>query len=267
MSKRISKITLFTSNNLRHNYLINFLSKLTKNLYVIQETKTIFPGLNSNDYLNNSLVQKYFSKVDLAQKKIFGNFSLSLEGKIKLLPLKMGDLKYLKIQNNKDFFKSDLYIIFGSSLIKGKMLQFLKKKKAINIHMGISPYYRGADCNFWAQKDNNPNLVGATIHYLSEGIDDGNILSYATSEFHPNKFIHSMSTVKSAFYCLKKIIKNKIKKSYRQDLSKTIKLSKKIEFNNINIKNFYSQKYTKQKNSKFVLDKCYVLKKKDFFSE
>ena len=79
MSKKVSKITLFTSNNQRHNYLVNFLSKLTDNLYVIQESKTIFPGLNSDDYLNNSLVHKYFTKVDWAQKKIFGNSSLSLK--------------------------------------------------------------------------------------------------------------------------------------------------------------------------------------------
>ena len=60
----MSKITLFTSNNLRHNYLVNFLSKLTDNLYVIQESKTIFPGLNSDDYSNNPLIYKYFKQVD-----------------------------------------------------------------------------------------------------------------------------------------------------------------------------------------------------------
>ena len=42
--------------------------------------------------------------------------------------------------------------------------------------MGISPYYRGSACNFWALYDKNPQFVGATIHYLSEGLDDGDIL-------------------------------------------------------------------------------------------
>ena len=32
----------------------------------------------------------------------------------------------------------------GSSLIK----EYKILKKTINIHMGVSPYYRGADCNF-----------------------------------------------------------------------------------------------------------------------
>ena len=43
-----------------------------------------------------------------------------------------------------NFLKSDLYIIFGASYIKGWLAKFLIKKRAINIHMGISPYYRGS---------------------------------------------------------------------------------------------------------------------------
>ena len=74
-----------------------------------------------------------------------------------------------------------------------------------------------------------------------------------------------MSTVKSAFYCLKKIIKKKIKKSFKQDLSKTIRLSKKKEFNNMSVNNFYSKKYTEQKNQKIELTNCYTLKRKSFF--
>ena len=42
--------------------------------------------------------------------------------------------------------------------------------------MGVSPYYRGADCNFWALYDSNYHLVGSTIHYLSKGIDSGDII-------------------------------------------------------------------------------------------
>ena len=236
---------------------------MTKNLYVIQESKTIFPGLNS-EISNNKIIYEYFKKVDWAQKKIFQNNSIEVTKNVKLLPLKMGDLKYIKIRENIDFFRSDLYVVFGSSLIKGEILKFLKKKKAINIHMGISPYYRGADCNFWAQNDGNTNLVGATIHYLSDGIDDGKIISYATSEFHPNRFLHSMSTVKSAFYCLKKIIYKQKKISFKQDLNKTIKLSKKKEFNPARIKKFFSKKYKKQKKN-FKLSNCYILKRKNFF--
>ena len=83
----------------------------------------------------------------------------------------MGDLNHLKKADLKDFLESDIYVVFGSSYIKGFLVDFLIKRKAINIHMGLSPYYRGADCNFWALQDDNPHYVGATIHLLSKGLD------------------------------------------------------------------------------------------------
>ena len=65
--------------------------------------------------------------------------------------------------------------------------------------MGLAPYYRGTDCNFWALFDGNPELVGATIYLLSKGLDTGEILYHAISEVKDNPFIYTMSCVRSAF--------------------------------------------------------------------
>ena len=40
------KVTLFTSNNHRHNYFINLLSNFCDELWVVQECKTLFTGKN-----------------------------------------------------------------------------------------------------------------------------------------------------------------------------------------------------------------------------
>ena len=65
--------------------------------------------------------------------------------------------------------------------------------------MGLAPYYRGTDCNFWALYDGNPELVGSTIYLLSKGLDTGKILYHAISEVKTNPYIYTMSCVKSAF--------------------------------------------------------------------
>ena len=70
--------------------------------------------------------------------------------------------------------------------------------------MGISPFYRGTDCNFWAMYDDRPDYVGATIHRLTKGLDSGPILYYAFSEYTNDPFVYTMSTVKSAIISLKK---------------------------------------------------------------
>ncbi len=241
------RITLFTSNNSRHNYLVNLLSKFAKKLFVVQESKTIFQGITPGNYPVSKISRKYFKNVNLAQRKIFGDAFIDNSKKnISILPLVFGDLNKCNLKLLSKFLKSDLYIVFGSSYIKGDLVNFLVKKKAINIHMGVSPYYRGTDCNFWALYDDNPHLAGSTIHLLSKGLDSGPILFHALSKIgKKNPYEYTMSTVKSAFIAITKRIKDKsiLKiKPIKQDKRKEVRYSKKKDFNDNILKKYFSKK-------------------------
>ena len=229
------KITLFTSNKNRNNYLINLFSKFCDELFVVQECGTIFPGVIPGHYPASEVMKNYFEKVNDAQTKLFGNSYANNSSKnIKILPMLSGDLNKCSMKLLSDFLKSDVYIVFGSSYIKGELIDYLVKQKTINIHMGVSPYYRGTACNFWALYDNNPHLVGATIHMLSKGLDSGQILYHAMSNIKSNSFEYTMSTVKSAFHSIAERIKDKSIFEIEpvvQDKSKEIRYSKKVEFN------------------------------------
>ena len=67
-------------------------------------------------------------KSRLGTKKIFQNNSIEVTKNVKLLPLKMGDLKYIKIRENIDFSEV-IFMLFGSSLIREKF-QIPKEKKS-----------------------------------------------------------------------------------------------------------------------------------------
>jgi len=265
------KVTLFTSNQNRHNYLINLLSEISDELYVIQECKTIFPGLVSNHYKASIIMEKYFKNVNKAQTKLFGNpYINNFKKNIKILTMIHDDLNKCTKGLLADFLKSDIYIVFGSSFIRGKLIDFLIKKKAINIHAGVSPYYRGAACNFWALYDGNPHLVGSTIHLLSKGLDSGPILYHAMSNLKTNPFEYTMSTVKSAFYSIGERIKDssifEIKPIF-QDKNKEIRYSKKNHFNeDIVIEYFRREINLNSKNfDNSLLREPFYLKKKDVF--
>ena len=240
------KITVFTSNQNRHNYLINSLSKISDELFIVQECRTIFPGIIPGHYPANNTMKEYFQNVINAELDLFGNsFVNKFNKNIKILPMQLGDLNKCSMATLNDFLQSDYYIVFGSSYVNGELAKFLVNNKAINIHMGVSPYYRGTDCNFWALYDNNPHLVGATIHLLSKGLDSGPILYHAMSNVISNPFEYSMSTVKSAFDSLcKKINDNSIFniKPELQSKSKEIRYSKKDEFNESVVKDFLKKK-------------------------
>ena len=239
------KITLFTSNKNRHNYLINLLSEMSDELWVIQECGTIFAGIAPGHYQVSPIIKKYFESVNNVQSHLFGNSYVNNKKKnIKILPMTLGDLNQCSMDLFSDFLKSDIYIIFGSSYIKNELVEFLVKQKAINIHAGVSPYYRGTDCNFWALCDGNPHLVGTTIHLLSRGLDSGPMLYHAMSNLKNDPFEYTMSTIKSAFHSVAERIKDGSIFTIEpvvQNKKEEVRYSKKSEFNEEMVKQYFEK--------------------------
>jgi methionyl-tRNA formyltransferase len=239
------RITLFTSNNTRHNYLINLLSNCCDELFVVQEYVD-YNKKKINKHTNETnLVNKYFEKVTEAQNEIFSKKIIKKKENIKIRKLPYGKLSSLSLGCLNGYLESDFFIVFGSSFIKGDLIDFLIKHKTINIHAGVSPYYRGTDCNFWALFDENPHLVGATIHLISKGLDNGPILYHAMSKVKTSPFIYTMSTVKSAFHSITERINNKTIFNILptlQNKDNEIRYSKTVNFNEEVIKDFFKKK-------------------------
>lgn len=172
------KITVFTSNQPRHLYLIKMLSKICDEVYAIQECNTVFPGIIKDDYDNTSIMRKYFDNVISSENKVFGNISF-LPSNVHQLAIKYADINLINLDIIDDALSSDVYVVMGASYIKGALIDFLVEHNAYNIHMGVSPYFRGSSTNFWAAYSGHIDMVGATIHKLSKGLDSGDILYHA----------------------------------------------------------------------------------------
>ena len=191
-------------------------------------------------------MQTYFSNVITSEKKIFGEINF-LPANVRSLAVKLGDLNKLNHFQLKDALSSDIYVVFGASYIKGWLVDFLIEKKAFNIHMGLSPYYRGSSCNFWALFDDNPEYVGATIHMLSKGLDSGDILFNCIPNYvrGDNPFDFTMRAVLVAQQSLVETIRSEAIFSFehiKQDRKKEIRYSKNIEFNDLVADDFLKRK-------------------------
>jgi len=146
------------------------------------------------------VMQRYFKEVVVAERERFGEPRLSPFGS-RVLPMSAGELNSLPASAYLEAVEeADLIIVFGASYIKQPLVDLLVDKKAINIHLGVSPYYRGSSCNFWALYDKHPEMVGATIHYLSKGLDSGPMLFHCLPQ--PSKerdsFFLGMMAVEAA---------------------------------------------------------------------
>lgn len=222
------KITVFTSNHPRHLSFIKKLNTISDELNVIIESKTYF---SENFIIKDA--KEYFFKMKNSETKIFGNIE-PLKNNGKTIFLNMGDLSKLNL-NIIDFaLNSDIYIVFGCGYIKGDLCDYLIQKKAVNIHMGVSPFFRGAACNFWALYDNFPEYVGATIHYISKGLDSGPVIFHSVIEGKvSNLFDYGMLAVEGAQNNLiKEIVSNNIfkLKTKKYDKHKEIRYSRKKDF-------------------------------------
>jgi methionyl-tRNA formyltransferase len=68
--------------------------------------------------------------------------------------------------------------VYGTSVVKQPTLS-TASQLALNMHTGISPQFRGADCAFWPLHEGQPQWLGATVHECTSAVDGGAI--YGTS--------------------------------------------------------------------------------------
>ncbi len=89
----------------------------------------------------------------------------------------------------------DFLISYGYRHILKKSVLDLFPRRAINLHISLLPWNRGADPNFWSFVESTPK--GVTIHFLDEGVDTGDILVQKEVSFEgPQTLASSYSVLK-----------------------------------------------------------------------
>jgi methionyl-tRNA formyltransferase len=85
----------------------------------------------------------------------------------------------------------DTVAVFGTNLVKTPLLDRWAGRM-LNMHLGLSPYYRGAGTNFYPLLNEEPEYVGATIHLLDAGIDSGPIVGHARPSIEATDQPHTL---------------------------------------------------------------------------
>ncbi len=66
-------------------------------------------------------------------------------------------------------------LVNGTRIIRGHILSAVTAPY-INMHAGITPYYRGVHGGYWAIYNDDVANFGVTLHLVDEGVDTGGIL-------------------------------------------------------------------------------------------
>jgi len=95
-----------------------------------------------------------------------------------------------KLEYNKELLNSiDFMISYGYKYIIDKHILHILHNKAINLHISLLPWNRGADPNLWSFIENTPK--GVTIHYISPEVDKGDIIAQKELFFSDQETLRS----------------------------------------------------------------------------
>ncbi len=193
------RVAILTSNDLRHDYFCLSLIKSFNVVGIIREPKG--PGKTglkiqkkpsrnrlTFNFIVSRIIGKLYGKymVSLANEKkhietrYFRDTSVEFRKKYnKVVIAEVDKVDYNSI-NDEPYveqlikLKPDVTAVMGTSLLKEDILSVGEYN--LNMHTGVSPYYRGGRTNFWPIRFKEAQYCGVTIHKLNLGIDSGDII-------------------------------------------------------------------------------------------
>lgn len=189
----MNKILIITSCSLRHYYFAHTLLKFLNNVSIkiilegdLQKT-FLYKKINySNNILKNHFNSRHNSEIDF-----FSDSHYILKNKNSYFNIKKGKLNDTKTLDYIMNYNPDLIVTYGCSIIKPNLIN-LFKNRIVNVHLGLSPYYKGAGTNFHALVNNEFHFMGYSFIYMDEGIDSGEIIHQSRAKFLENDNPHTL---------------------------------------------------------------------------
>jgi folate-dependent phosphoribosylglycinamide formyltransferase PurN len=195
---------LLTSTFRRHAFVANAVAAGCDLVGVWQETKSFRPERYARDAADQEVIQAHFAKRDASEARYFAaDSSVRLDPGAVHRTVAVGGCNEPAEVDLMTAARPDVVLVFGTGILREPLLSAFEGR-ILNIHLGLSPYYRGAGTNFWPLVNREPEYVGATIHYLDAGIDTGPILSHARPLIEPGDGPHDLGnkTIVAAVHAL-----------------------------------------------------------------
>ena len=183
---------LLTSDFLRHEYVATQVAGALDLAGVWQERKPFKPLSYASSPDDAGVIAAHFEARDRSETEHFapqGDAPTAVSTVRRLVP--SGGCNDPDEVARMRALEPDVVLVFGTQILRDEVIAVFDGR-IINLHLGLSPYYRGAGTNFWPLVNREPEMVGATIHYLDRGVDSGDILSHVRPEIRAGDGPHDL---------------------------------------------------------------------------
>ena len=205
MKKRIA---LITSDQQRHRWVAAQLTTFSELVSVVSESKPIDSQARSDN--RNREIARYFEERERRESFWFAEAPHDM-AELGIPILRCGWGQGNSPSNFNFLAKEDpeLVFLFGCSIIRAPILSYYKGR-IINMHLGLSPYYRGSSTNFWPLVDGLPECVGVTVHHAAYKVDGGNILLQARPDVTSSDSSHDLGckSIIAGASLIRKVVEN-----------------------------------------------------------
>jgi phosphoribosylglycinamide formyltransferase 1 len=179
---------VLTSSLTRHAYVANHLASRLPVACVWREQKTFDPQKYAASESDADVIERHFAARDAAEEQYFAAHATISVPSRAVGPGGCNDPDEIARMRA---LSPDVVLVFGTGLLKVPLIETFPGR-ILNIHLGLSPYYRGAGTNFWPLVNNEPEYCGATIHYLDAGVDTGPIIAHVRPDIRSGDGPHDI---------------------------------------------------------------------------
>ena len=199
------KIIILTGDELRHKYFRVKMSNDERfdviHTYCESDELSLKNRILKNDNSGCLELQHAFARGQ-SEIDFFQDYLDAAADRSNPIFIKKGSINDISVVKRIEEQNADLLVCYGASLINPKLIE-IYDKKFLNVHLGLSPYYKGSGTNIFPIIDKRPEMVGATFMYIDQGIDTGNIIHQIRADFFVGDSVHSVGN-----RLIKKMTKN-----------------------------------------------------------
>jgi phosphoribosylglycinamide formyltransferase 1 len=172
----MARIIILTGNELRHQFFRSVLENDTRFEVITSICEGVEQSLNNRT--NADPTAGFFQRLHVearAQSEIDFFGRQSVVSRVPSIHIAKGAINEQGVVNRILDLTPDLLVCYGSSIVRSPLLDIFLGR-FINVHLGLSPYYRGSGTNVWPMINRELHMVGATFMQIDKGIDTGEII-------------------------------------------------------------------------------------------
>ena len=172
------RIVILTGAELRHDFFRRFMA-LQPGIEVLctfcEGTEKSLRNILQRQQGAKDWRERHLQARERAEQDFFGLFVETAPDHSNPVFIPKGEINRQEHVETIRGLQPDLLIAYGCSIIRSSLLQDFAGR-FVNIHLGLSPWYRGSGTNFWPLVNDEPELVGVTFMHIDEGVDTGRII-------------------------------------------------------------------------------------------